>query len=55
MVPAKDPFIIQQIRRMDKEHPLLCPYYISSKMFVPSEGVGCGWYPRPNSAASPTA
>jgi len=45
MIPAKDPFIIQQIRRMDKEHPLLCPYYISSKMFVPAEGVGVRMVP----------
>jgi len=45
MVPAKDPFIVQQIRRMDKEHPLLCPYYISSKMFVPAEGVGVRMVP----------
>lgn len=45
MVPAKDAFIIQQIRRMDKEHPLLCPYYINSKMFVPAEGVGVRMVP----------
>ncbi|HEX3001570.1 MAG TPA: ATP-dependent DNA helicase, partial [Methanoregula sp.] len=45
MIPAKDPFIIQQIRRMDREHPLLCPYYISSKMFVPAEGVGVRMVP----------
>ncbi|MFA6226538.1 MAG: ATP-dependent DNA helicase [Methanoregula sp.] len=40
LVPSKDPFIIQQIRAMDKEHPLLCPYYIASKMFVPAETMG---------------
>ena len=45
MIPAKDPFIIQQIRKMDKEHPLLCPYYIASKMFVPAEGVGVRMVP----------
>jgi DNA excision repair protein ERCC-2 len=45
MIPGKDPFIIQQIRRMDREHPLLCPYYISSKMFVPAEGVGVRMVP----------
>ena len=45
MVPAKDPFIIQQIRRMDKEHPLLCPYYIGSRMFVQAEGVGVRMVP----------
>jgi DNA excision repair protein ERCC-2 len=43
--PIKDPFIVQQIRRMDKEHPLLCPYYIASKMFVPAETMGVRMVP----------
>jgi DNA excision repair protein ERCC-2 len=43
--PAKDPFIVQQIRRMDKEHPLLCPYYIASKQFVPAETMGVRMVP----------
>src|SRR5512137_2598347 len=43
--PAKDPFIIQQIRRMDKEHPLLCPYYIASRQFVPAETMGVRMVP----------
>jgi DNA excision repair protein ERCC-2 len=43
--PGKDPFIIQQIRRMDREHPLLCPYYIASKMFVPAETMGVRMVP----------
>src|SRR5512137_2368385 len=43
--PIKDPFIIQQIRRMDKEHPLLCPYYIASRQFVPAETVGVRMVP----------
>ncbi len=45
LIPAKDPFILQQIRRMDKEHPLLCPYYINSKMFVHAEAVGIKMVP----------
>ena len=45
LIPAKDPFILQQIRRMDKEHPLLCPYYINSKMFVQAEAVGVKMVP----------
>ncbi len=45
--PAKDPFIVQQIRRMDKEHPLLCPYYINSRMFVQAEAVGVKMVPSP--------
>ncbi|HSA37603.1 MAG TPA: ATP-dependent DNA helicase [Methanoregula sp.] len=43
--PIRDPFIVQQIRRMDKEHPLLCPYYITSRMFVPAETVGVRMVP----------
>jgi len=45
LIPGKDPFIIQQIRRMDKEHPLLCPFYINSKMFVPADTVGVKMVP----------
>ncbi len=45
LIPAKDPFIVQQIRRMDREHPLLCPYYINSRMFVQAEAVGVKMVP----------
>src|SRR5512137_521879 len=45
LIPAKDPFILQQIRRTDKEHPLLCPYYINSRMFVHAEAVGVKMVP----------
>lgn len=34
LVPEKDPFIRQQIRRMDPEHPLICPHFIHSRMFI---------------------
>ena len=45
LVPIKDPFIVQQIRRMDREHPLLCPYFIASKMFVPGDTGGVKMVP----------
>ncbi|WML67965.1 MAG: ATP-dependent DNA helicase [Methanoregula sp. SKADARSKE-2] len=45
LIPSKDPFIIQQIRRMDREHPLICPYFIKSKMFVPGDAVGLKMVP----------
>jgi len=45
LVPIKDPFIVQQIRRMDREHPLICPYFIASKMFVPGETGGIKMVP----------
>jgi DNA excision repair protein ERCC-2 len=47
LVPAKDPFIIQQIRRMDREHPLICPYYIHSKSFVQGDTGGLKMVPSP--------
>jgi DNA excision repair protein ERCC-2 len=45
LVPAKDPFILQQIRRMDREHPLICPYYIHSRQFIPSDVGGIKMVP----------
>jgi len=45
LIPSKDPFIIQQIRRMDREHSLICPYFINSKMFVPGDSVGLKMVP----------
>ncbi|HNX16933.1 MAG TPA: ATP-dependent DNA helicase [Methanoregula sp.] len=45
LVPIKDPFIVQQIRRMDREHPLICPYFIASKMFVPGDTGGVKMVP----------
>ncbi|WP_326493492.1 ATP-dependent DNA helicase [Methanogenium organophilum] len=33
-VPAKDKVIEDQIRRQDAEHPLLCPYFIRSRVFI---------------------
>lgn len=38
LVPSRDPYIQQQIRRMDPGRPLLCPYFIASRVFVQSEG-----------------
>jgi len=35
--PMEDPFIKQQIRKNDKEHPMICPYFIRSKAFVRSD------------------
>ena len=45
LIPAKDPFIIQQVRRMDRDHPLICPYFINSKMFVQADTVGVKMVP----------
>ena len=45
LIPIKDPFIVQQIRRMDREHPLICPYFIASRQFVPGESGGIKMVP----------
>jgi DNA excision repair protein ERCC-2 len=45
LVPAKDPFIIQQIRRMDRDHPIICPFYIKSKSFIQADGGGLRMVP----------
>jgi len=37
LVPSKDPVIRQQIQKMDAEHPLLCPYFINSRIFLDTE------------------
>jgi len=37
LVPSRDPFIRQQIRRMDPQRPILCPHFIASRVFVRSE------------------
>jgi len=38
--PWKDRVIIDQLSKQDHEHPLLCPYFIRSRMFVQSEEGG---------------
>ncbi|PKL60663.1 MAG: helicase, partial [Methanomicrobiales archaeon HGW-Methanomicrobiales-4] len=38
--PSRDPFIIQQMKKNDPEHPLICPYYIRSRTAVFSEKGG---------------
>lgn len=45
LVPAKDPFVQQQIRRMDRAHPLICPYFIQSRVFVQVDAAGLKMVP----------
>ncbi|HJJ48156.1 MAG TPA: ATP-dependent DNA helicase [Methanocorpusculum sp.] len=46
--PAEDKRIQEQIRAQDKEHPVLCPYFINSRVFVPNEeGGGKRMVPSP--------
>ena len=45
LVPAKDPFVQQQIRRMDRAHPLICPYFIQSRVFIQADAAGLKMVP----------
>ena len=40
MDPSRDPFILQQIKKNDPDHPLLCPFYIRSRTAIYSEKGG---------------
>jgi len=45
LVPAKDPVIAGQIRKLDPEHPVLCPYFIKSRIFLSGDGGGLRMVP----------
>ncbi|MDN7012244.1 ATP-dependent DNA helicase [Methanoculleus sp. FWC-SCC3] len=45
LVPANDRQIKQQIRKMDPEHPLICPYFVHGKSFVEPEDGGLKMIP----------
>ncbi len=45
LVPSKDAMITQQIRKLDGEHPVICPYYIRSRIFISGEGSGLRMIP----------
>ncbi|MCQ8893868.1 MAG: ATP-dependent DNA helicase [Methanolinea sp.] len=51
LVPARDPYIKQQVRRMDAARPLLCPYFIASRVFSRSE-TGLRMVPSPELQAA---
>ena len=40
MDPSRDPFILQQIKKNDPDHPLICPFYIRSRTAIYSEKGG---------------
>jgi len=51
LVPSRDPYIKQQIRRMDPQRPLLCPYFIASRVFFQTE-TGLRMVPSPELRAA---
>lgn len=44
-IPANDRHIKRQIRKMDLDHPLICPYFIHGKSFIESEDAGLKMIP----------
>lgn len=47
MIPAKDKMIQEQIRKQDRDHPMICPYFINSRIFVQGEDGGRRMIPSP--------
>jgi DNA excision repair protein ERCC-2 len=45
LVPSKDPAIASQIRKLDPDHPVLCPYFIRSRIFLSGDGSGLRMVP----------
>ncbi len=45
--PSTDKQILDQIRKQDKEHPLICPYFVNSRVFIQSEEGGRRMIPSP--------
>lgn len=39
-VPSEDKHILDLLRKQDRDHPILCPYFINSRMFIRSEEGG---------------
>ncbi len=45
--PATDKQILEQIRKQDREHPLICPYFVNSRVFIQSDEGGRRMIPSP--------
>ncbi|MDI6718312.1 MAG: ATP-dependent DNA helicase [Methanomicrobiales archaeon] len=48
LTPSKDILIKQQIRRSSRDHPLICPYFVHSRIFVNQEDAGLRMVPSPS-------
>jgi DNA excision repair protein ERCC-2 len=47
LVPSSDPVIRKQIAKTDREHPVICPYFIRSRIFIKAEGGALRMVPSP--------
>ncbi|MDD1675607.1 MAG: ATP-dependent DNA helicase, partial [Methanomicrobiales archaeon] len=45
LVPSRDPLIRRQMLRLDREHPVLCPPFVHSRVFIDQEGEGLHMVP----------
>ena len=48
LVPASDPVIRKQITKTDREHPMICQYFIKSRVFIKAEGGALRMVPSPD-------
>lgn len=47
LVPSSDPLIRKQIAKIDREHPMICPYFINSRVYMKAEGGALKMVPSP--------
>jgi DNA excision repair protein ERCC-2 len=47
LVPALDPVIKKQVARIDRDHPMICPYFINSRIYIKAEGGALKMAPSP--------
>jgi DNA excision repair protein ERCC-2 len=38
LVPSSDPVIKKQVARIDRDHPMICPYFINSRIYMKVDG-----------------
>ncbi|MCX6698842.1 MAG: ATP-dependent DNA helicase [Methanomicrobiales archaeon] len=48
LVPATDPVIKKQVAQIDRDHPMICPYFINSRIYMRADGGALKMVPSPN-------
>ena len=47
LVPSADPVIKKQVARLDRDHPMICPYFINSRVYLKADGGALKMVPSP--------
>ena len=47
LVPSADPVIKKQVARLDRDHPMICPYFINSRVYMKADGGALKMVPSP--------